>query len=125
MEGVAALTGSAPWRPRPWGWDSPWTAAPSIEPVHLAVGEQLGARRAGGVLGGDDRKGLWQGMAPPSTVTCPSSMASQKGGLSAGGGAVQLVGEEQIAQHRAGLIAHFPGGVRHGVTRTSEGGRSG
>ena len=41
----------------------------------------------------------------------------QKGRLGAGGGAVQLVGEEQIAQHRAGLIAHFPGGVRHGVAR--------
>ena len=90
---------------------------PHHEPVHLAVRQKLGARRAGGVLGGNDRKGLWQGVAHPVHRDLPFLHGLQKGRLSAGGGAVQLVGEEQIAQHRAGLIAHFPGGVRHGVAR--------
>ena len=90
---------------------------PHHKPVHLAVGEQLSARRAGRVLGGDDRKGLWQGVAHPVHRDLSFLHGLQKGRLGAGSGAVQLVGEEQIAQHRTGLIAHSPGGVRHGIAR--------
>lgn len=75
----------------------------------MTVGEQLGSGGAHRVLRGDDGKGL----GDPVGLSVHSDLAFfhsfQKGRLGPGGGAVQLVGQEQIAQNGAGLIGHGAG----------------
>ena len=89
---------------------------PDGEAVHLAVGEQLGAGGTGGVLSGQNHKGLGDGMADAVHGDLPLFHGLQQGGLGPGGSPVQLVGQEHIAQHRAGLINHLAGGLlQHGV----------
>ena len=91
---------------------------PDDKPVHLAVGQQLGAGGTGGGLGGNDHKGLGQGMA--DTVHCDLALfhGFQQGGLGPGGGPVQFVRQEQVGEHGTGLIVQLLGlGIGNAVTR--------
>ena len=46
----------------------------------------------------------------------------QQGRLGTGGGTVQFIRQEKVAQHRAGLVLHLPRpGVRHTVARNIRG----
>ena len=91
-------------------------AQPDHKPVHLAVRQGLGAGGAGGVLGGNDDKWLGNGMADAVHRYLAFFHGLQQGGLGPGSGPVQLVRQEQITQHRTGLIDHAACGlVQNGV----------
>ncbi len=61
------------------------------------------------ILGGNDGKGLGDGMGLTVHGDLPLLHGLQEGGLGAGGGPVQLVRQEQVTQHRPRLIGHGPG----------------
>ena len=77
------------------------------EPVQLGVGQQLSARGAGGVLCGDDQKGLGHRVRRSVHRDLALLHGLQQGGLGAAGGPVELVRQKEIAQHRPRLILHF------------------
>jgi len=76
------------------------------EPVHLGVGQKLGAGGPRRVLGGDDQEGLGHRVGHPIHRHLPLLHSLQQGGLGAAGGPVELVGQKEVAQHRAGLVLH-------------------
>ena len=95
---------------------------PDEKPVHLAVRQQLGAGGAHRVLGGDDDKGLRQGMGHPVHRDLPFLHGFQQGRLGPGGGPVQLVRQKQIGDHRAALVAQGASlGVGDAVARDVRG----
>ena len=62
------------------------------------------------------KKGLGQRVAYAVHRDLTLFHGLQQCGLGAGGGAVQLIGQKQVAQHCAGLINHAgPFGVGHGI----------
>ena len=79
------------------------------EPVHLAVWQELGSGGSNRVLGGDDCEGLRNGMGLAVYGDLPLLHGLQKGGLGPGGGPVQLIRQEEIAQHGPGLVGHGAG----------------
>ena len=81
------------------------------ETVQLGVGQQLGAGGPGRVLGGDDQEGVGDGVGYAVHRHSALLHGLQKGGLGAAGGAVELIGQEQVAKQRAGLVLHLPGGL--------------
>ena len=81
------------------------------KPVHLRVGQQLGARGPRRVLGGDDQEGLGHRVAHAIHGDLPLLHGLQQGGLGAAGGPVELIRQKQVAQHRAGLVLHGAGGL--------------
>ena len=81
------------------------------EAVQLGVGQQLGAGGPRRVLGGDDQKGGGH-RAGHAVHRHPALLHGlQQGGLGAAGGPVELIGQKQVAQQRAWLVLHLPGGL--------------
>ncbi len=79
------------------------------EAVHLRVRQKLGAGGAGGVLGGDDDKGLGDGVRHAVHGNLALLHGLKQGGLGTRGGAVELVGQKQVAQNGAVLVLHLTG----------------
>ena len=83
---------------------------PQQEAVQLGVRQLLGAGRAHGILSGNDQKRVRDPVGNTVHRDLTLLHGFQKGGLCAAGGAVQLVGQKEIAEHCAGLVLHFPRG---------------
>ena len=79
------------------------------EAVQLGLGQQLGTGGAHRVLGGDDHKGIGQrvGDAVHRDLTLLHDLQQRRLGLT--GGAVDLVGQQQVGHHRAGLVGERAG----------------
>ena len=77
------------------------------KPVHLGIRQHLGAFGAGGVLRGDDDEGLGHRIGVVVDRDLALLHRLQQGGLGAAVGPVQLVRQEEVAEHSALLIAHL------------------
>ena len=60
-------------------------------------------------MGGDDEEGLGHRVGEAVHGDLALLHGLQQGGLGAGGGPVEFIGQEEVAQHRAGLVVHLPG----------------
>ena len=82
---------------------------PDSEPVHLGIRQELGAGGAGGVLGGDQGEGAGQRMGHAVHGDLSLLHGLQQGRLGPGGGPVQLVRQEEVAEDGALLVDHPAG----------------
>ena len=81
---------------------------PHHEAVELSLRQELRARRADGVLRGDDGEGHGQRMRHAVHRDLPLLHDLQKRCLRLAGGTVDLVGQQKIRHDRAGLIDEGP-----------------
>ncbi len=82
------------------------------EPVALGFGEGVDAFGLDGVLGGDDQERPGQGEGLAGQGDLPFGHDLQQGGLDLGGGAVDLVGEDEVDEDGAEFdVELFGGGV--------------
>ena len=72
------------------------------EAVELGLGEGEGSGGGGVVLGGDDEEGLGESVG--LSVDCDLAFVHrfEERGLGAGGGSVDLIGEEEVGEDGAG-----------------------
>ena len=77
---------------------------PHHEAIQLCLGQQLRAGGANGVLGGDDHEGVGQlvGVTVHGDLSLLHDL--QQRGLGLAGGAVDLVCQQKVGHHRAGLV---------------------
>ena len=75
-------------------------AQPDHEPVQLGGGEAEGTLGLHRVLGSQHGEGGGEGAALPVQGDLPLLHGLQQGGLGAGNGAVELVGQQQVGEHR-------------------------
>ena len=68
----------------------------------------MGACGAQGVLGGDNREGPGQGVAHAVHSDLALLHGFQQGALGFGAGAVDLIGQKEVAQGRAGPVGKAP-----------------
>ena len=78
------------------------------KPVQLGIRQKLRPRRSGGILCCNNDKRAGQRMRYAVHGHLPLLHGLQQCGLCAAGRTVQLIGQEQVAQHGAGLVFHFP-----------------
>ena len=71
------------------------------EAVELGFGQRIGALLLDRVLGGQHQERSGSAKVSSPRVTWRSCMASSKRGLDLGRGAVDLVGQDQVAEDRA------------------------
>jgi hypothetical protein len=83
------------------------------ETVELRLGQGVGAFELDGVLRGDDAEGPRQGMRLPARRHLPLLHGLEQSRLRARCGAVDLVHQQQLREHRAGAERKAPARLQH------------